>query len=106
MDEKKDWKASLEMMELRLKVSKSFFVLGTFVFLISYFFVASGFSTDVFIYVLRYSYFMFITSFFLLLFFFFKIYTKNRTFYITLSILILFYILAAMVVLFPKNLFL
>jgi hypothetical protein len=102
MDEKKD----LEMMELRLKVSKSFFVLATFIFLLSYFFVASGFYKEIFIYVLKYSYFVFITSLFLVFFLFFRIYTKNTTFYAISFILLLFYIASALVFLFPKNLFL
>lgn len=102
MDEKKD----LEMMELRLKVSKNFFVLATFIFLISYFFVASGFYKEIFIYVLKYSYFIFITSLLLVFLLFFKIYTKNNTFYAISFILFLFYIAWISVFLFPKNLFL
>lgn len=106
MDEKKDLKSILAMDELRLKWAKSFFILASFVFLLSYFFVASEFYSDIFIYVLKYSYFAFITSLFLVFFLFFKIYTKNISFYIISLVLFLLYIWASLVILFPKNLFL
>ena len=106
MDEKKDLKSILEMDELSLKMAKSCFILATFVFLLSYFFVASGFYAEIFNYVLKYSYFGFTTSFFLTLFLFFKIYTKNVTFYVISTFLLLFYIISSLVFLFPKNLFL
>lgn len=106
MDEKKDLKSTLEMDELRLKAAKSVFVILALVFLMSYFFVASEFYNEIFIYVLKYSYFAFVTSLFLVFFLFFKIYTKANTFYIISAVLFILYLVSISAFLLPRNLFL